>query len=499
MEALRGEPGEMRRGALVGLLKSGSIEGIVYAGSELLEDLRSDSAPDRVFAAQVLRDSEIPSFYRQAIQLLNDRDIRVRSAAIEAAAKMGHAPLWPVVVDSLREPDLAGAASEALLEAGEDGVPSLLYGLDRHPEDTQFRLAILRILGLIKSDSALDKVAELARSEEREIRHGALQTLSKYSFRATGDRRRALKDQVRDEVRDIGEIYVGRQDLLPELSGSPLVRALTEEIRRGQHRIFLLMVPLFRDQDVLGTWESFSSANRNRRAYALELLESFLSVDERAWMYPVLEELPGDERVDRICHAQKHRRMSWQARVKWVLEDSQLSMWTRMCARHEGHERGLEVSAPTEAEAEILERAVRLRSVDLFDQMEDHVLAALAPRLQAVELGKGEVVFEQGDVGDCMYLVIDGSVLVHDADTTLAHLGANSVFGEFTVLHHGERTASVTAEEGTHLLRLTQTDLYDLIAEQASVAQSLIRLIVKRLRQNQITRAQEQATGQALI
>ncbi len=494
MDALRSEAGEMRRGALVGLLKSGSIEGIVYAGAELLEDLRSDSAPDRIFAAQVLRDAEIPSFYRQAIQLLNDRDIRVRSAAIEAAAKMGHAPLWPVVVDSLREPDLASAASEALIDAGEDAVPSLLYGFDRHADDRSFRLAVLRILGLVKSEAALDRIAELVGSEDRDLRHGALLALSKYGLRATGERKRALKDQVREEVRDVGELYVARQDLLPELNGSPLVRAFTEEIRRGQHRIFLLLAPLFPAHDVLSTWESFSSANRNRRAYALELLENFLSVDERAWMYPVLEDLPGPDRVDRICRAQNHRRMSWKGRISWVLEDSDLSLWTRMCARHEGHAHNLEVSPPTEAEAEILSRAVRLRSVDLFQEMQDHVLAALAPRLQPVELDPGEVVFEKGELGDCMYLVLDGAVRVHDNGTTLAELGANTVFGEFTVLHQGERTASVTAdEEGSYLLRLTQTDLYDLIREEATVAQSLIKLIVKRLRQNQSTRSQQGA------
>ena len=109
------------------------------------------------------------------------------------------------------------------------------------------------------------------------------------------------------------------------------------------------------------------------------------------------------------------------------------------------------------------------------------------------EVATGEVVFEKGELGDCMYLVLDGAVRVHDNGTTLAQLGANTVFGEFTVLHQGERTASVTAEEDSYLLRLTQADLYDLIREEATVAQSLIKLIVRRLRQNQSTRSQQGA------
>ena len=72
MDALKEGAAHLKRGALVGLLRSGSIEGIVYAGAELLEDLQSSSSSDRVLAAHVLRDAAIPSFYRQAIQLPGD-------------------------------------------------------------------------------------------------------------------------------------------------------------------------------------------------------------------------------------------------------------------------------------------------------------------------------------------------------------------------------------------------------------------------------------------
>ncbi len=62
------------------------------------------------------------------------------------------------------------------------------------------------------------------------------------------------------------------------------------------------------------------------------------------------------------------------------------------------------------------------------------------------------------------------------------------MFGEFTVLHSGPRTASVTACEPTRMLCFTQGDLYELIADQVSVAQALIKMIVQRLRENVETR-----------
>ena len=176
-------------------------------------------------------------------------------------------------------------------------------------------------------------------------------------------------------------------------------------------------------------------------------------------------------------------------RLQWATESDDLSTWTRICAKHAAHARGLIPEPLQPAEAEVYERALRLRKVELFDQMDDHVLAALAPRLQPVELREGDVVFHKGDVGDCMYLVLDGRVHVHDDLQSLAHLEQDSVFGEFTVLHSGQRTASVTADVDTELLRFTQTDLYDLLSDQVSVARTMIRMIVRRLRENQATRA----------
>ena len=112
-----------------------------------------------------------------------------------------------------------------------------------------------------------------------------------------------------------------------------------------------------------------------------------------------------------------------------------------------------------------------------------------AARLEEVRLEGGEPVFSKGDVGDSMYLVTAGRVRVHDGTTELAVVGEDQVFGEFTVLHAGPRTATVTACEPTCLLRFTQGDLYELIADQVSVARALIRMIVQRLRENLETRA----------
>ena len=489
MEALRDGAPDEKRGALVGLLMSGSIEGVVYAGAELLKDLNSHSALNRIFAAHVLCDAAIPSFYRQAIQLLNAPSPQVRAAAVEAAAAMAHPPLWPIVVDALKDRELSAAASEALIGAGEAAVPSLMKGFERHKRDRHFRLLVMRILGLIRGEEVIRHVCPLIDLEGREERHAAFMALVSCSFRPDDDQQELVTARLRLETGDAAELFMAAENLDGPAEARVLQNALAEEIDQVRHRIFLLVSLLYPDADTMTTWDNYSSGISDRRAYALEGLENIVTNEERAWLFPVLEDLAPSDRLERLGPEWGVAPQGFTPQLASLLQAEALSDWTQLCARQLGSVVDIGDVTLSGEEARSYERTLRLRSVDLFTELSDHALAALASRLEEVNFAEGEAVFSKGDVGDSMYLVTGGSVRIHDGPTELARVGEDHVFGEFTVLHSGLRTASVTACEATRMLRFTQGDLYELIAEQVSVARSLIRMIVQRLQENLETRA----------
>lgn len=129
-----------------------------------------------------------------------------------------------------------------------------------------------------------------------------------------------------------------------------------------------------------------------------------------------------------------------------------------------------------------IERVIALKTVSLFEQVPDDTLAALSAALEEVELSAGETVFEKGDPGDAMYIIVAGRLRAHDRGITLDLLSAGDVFGEMAVLDGAARSASITAGEDSLLLRLDGEALYDLMDRYGPVARGIIQVLLQRLR-----------------
>ena len=129
-----------------------------------------------------------------------------------------------------------------------------------------------------------------------------------------------------------------------------------------------------------------------------------------------------------------------------------------------------------------IEKVLILKTVNMFSQTPDNVLAEVADLLEEIEAREGEMIFKQGDLGDSMYVIVDGKVSVHDGERLLNYLGERDVFGEMALLDPEPRSASVKTIEPTRLFRLDQTPFYELIAERPEVATGIIRVLTGHLR-----------------
>lgn len=130
-----------------------------------------------------------------------------------------------------------------------------------------------------------------------------------------------------------------------------------------------------------------------------------------------------------------------------------------------------------------LERVIVLKSVDMFEGASEQVLADIAAILEEVEAPRGELIFAKGDLGDSLYIIVDGKVRVFDGERTLGLLGERDIFGELALLDPEPRSASVAAVEDSQLFRLDREAFSELMAANIDIVRGVLHVLCERLRQ----------------
>jgi CRP-like cAMP-binding protein len=129
-----------------------------------------------------------------------------------------------------------------------------------------------------------------------------------------------------------------------------------------------------------------------------------------------------------------------------------------------------------------VEKVAILKSVDIFAQAPDYILASVTAIVEEIDLEAGETFIRQNELEDDMYIIIEGEVRVHSGDETIAMLNAGEVVGEMEVLAPAPRLASVTATTETRLFRIHKEAFDEVMADRFEIAQGIIQVLVQRLR-----------------
>jgi CRP-like cAMP-binding protein len=129
-----------------------------------------------------------------------------------------------------------------------------------------------------------------------------------------------------------------------------------------------------------------------------------------------------------------------------------------------------------------LERVITLKSVGIFAELPDEILMEVAGLLEEVDVGAGTVIFQKGEPGSSLYIIIDGEVRVFDGSSTLNHLGPRDTFGEMALIDPEPRVASVEALRDTQLLRLNKDPFDELVDDRIEITYGMIKVLATYLR-----------------
>lgn len=128
-----------------------------------------------------------------------------------------------------------------------------------------------------------------------------------------------------------------------------------------------------------------------------------------------------------------------------------------------------------------------IRRVPLFSMLTNEQAQTIADGVVKRRYRRGEIIVEQGRKSDALFILLSGRARVVTSDTRgreviLAVLESGSYLGEMSLIDNEPHSATVRAEVQTDVLMLGRNEFNACLPEPNSLAYSVLRGLVSRLR-----------------
>jgi CRP-like cAMP-binding protein len=123
---------------------------------------------------------------------------------------------------------------------------------------------------------------------------------------------------------------------------------------------------------------------------------------------------------------------------------------------------------------------------DFFKNTPSDCLDALTFSGKIEDYSDQQVVFQQGQMGDSAYVVIQGSLTIMQDGKLINTLPQGSFLGEVALMmNNGKRSATAVAQRNTKLLKIGRPEFYGLLAKNLYLAKEFQILADQRLQKDQ--------------
>lgn len=426
---------------------------------------------------------------------LDDHDPQVRRAALQAVGDGKYLELAPRLIRFLGFRDDRRTAREALAAFGDDAVPLLAQALDDRSRSLALRLQLPRVLRQVETPNAFAALLASNAHDDPSLHYRVGAALARLRDELPAeleiDRTQVLGAIARRVAMHERQAHADRalEGRLPY--NHVLRRAVRDRLEQAREIAFWLFGLLHDMRLMRRTHAQLWGGDPRQRAYALELLEHTLRDDERRLAEPFVE--PRSHDLGTRAAADQEIRALAQS-----TDDRTLRAVARLVARQAGFP---DEFPEDDVSQETVQRLFALEGVEIFARTDVDDLLALAAVARERNFAKGDVVFQQGDPGDSLYVILQGKVEAVREGELVMVLGEREVFGDVSLVDGSPRVTDMIAKEDLATLVIDRRDFLDLVADRPELLGGVLSALSRQLKTMvvDLSHARRANTGETLL
>ena len=490
-------------GAIIGSFQSNKATDI--AQKQLDELCKSGNKEEIFVTLEIIKTLKLTTYDAYVKSCFEQNTCREKS--VEVAGILGTPLLIKLLISLLSDRIFSKKALHSLLNLGENAFHEI-----KKLHSTSDRYLLRKIIVFCekyKTEGSEKLLIEFVKNQALDIQLLAIKALSQFPNESV--KSVFFEGILQKELKHAYQLLNGFV-LIPN-------EVIQYELGQSSNRIFYLLMLLYDKETVKDAMQGVEHSSREKRANALEILDNIIPRNIYKCLHALLDDTSIDKKIGTFEQYFDKKAIK-KSIVSYILEKGENSFgdWTivqgmvhwkanktevHLFEPYFNHPKKLFKEAFTEvilknktffkknitmshshetSSISELERVIVLKNTQLFAQTPENILTSVVPIMREVSFQEGQIIFNKGEIGHCMYVIYGGGISIYDHETLLASFTKGDVFGELALLDAEPRSASAIAENDVLLFRIDQEDFYDLMEERSELLRSVLRILCQRIR-----------------
>lgn len=511
------------------LLTKGELELIINSGgditkSRILRLTRSHEPGDRQYAAELLLHTSSDENTSFLIELLNDPEPKVRYTAIKTSIKKNSPEVILALIENLNDPIYSNQAMSALVLIGGKALSQLESSFYRSGQTTQILIRIVQIIGRIGGQRGKDLLWNKIDYPDKVVVSKVLLAMGEAGFKAGMSQISRIKFAIENDIGDISWNLSAVAELGNEGFAKEVKEAVRAEISNDIDHVYMLMAMLHDTRSIQLVKENIESGTVEGTAFAIELLDVFLSEQLKERVIPVLDELSEQDRIKKLEVFYPRIELDEKLVLKFLInrDFTQTNRWTKACvlrqiglfkieeftldliaqlfnpdrliremaawALHQidpevceantmrlGYETHRELDAVIkQVDIMLFDKILFLSSIKIFNGISGLSLSFLADIAETDFLNENDSLSLDERTNNNFYIVFAGEIDFFDQGVHQAVFKKGQFLGEMLSLSGFAKSNTLLAKEKSILLKISKDLLYELLAENVKLADRIL-------------------------